>query len=105
MNVLIRRKDRIDYILNGVCEYYNVTLDELKGRYRTPAKVNRKRIAIMILKDIGDISFTDIAKIFSPTNPKGYYMVYWNYDTLVGDLQYDRELQSHYKDILKHMGL
>ena len=60
--VIIRKADRIKYILSGVASFYGISEEELKrNRVRDPLKVDRKRVAMQLLYDIADLSLKEVA--------------------------------------------
>jgi hypothetical protein len=104
--IIIKRQDRIDYVLNGVCDYYGVTPNILGARYRNKEKFRRKCIAVKILRDIADISFKEINYAFGNKFPniegtwRQYQLINEELDSYEG-----KELKQTYKNILKHLGL
>jgi hypothetical protein len=106
--VVIRKIDRIDYILSGLCEYWDITLDELFHYARTPFKVNRKRIAMLLLYDVADCSFKDVvsAMNYSSTNVGTIYNHLVHIRAAIDpDTNGNTELKIEYSRILKHLNL
>jgi hypothetical protein len=109
--VLIRKEHRINYVLNGMCEYYGITLDELRlAPQHGPVQkwTNRRRIAMKILYQIADCSLKDIP------SPLGYSqnLMYniGNHITILNeemsnDTQAGKALLMEYNNILKHLNL
>jgi hypothetical protein len=105
--VLIRKEHRIKYVLDGLCEYYGITLAELQHGHLQKWK-NRRRIAMKILYQIADCSLKDIPE------PLGYkqslmynignHITILN-DEMSNDTKGGRELKQEYKAILKHLNL
>ena len=104
--VLIRRKDRIDYILNGVCTYYGITLDELKNSWRHRKTFNRKRYAIKLLRDVADCSLKETTWALDSKSPAN---IWYLYDGLTYDMDNDttkgKAYKREYADLLKFMNL
>lgn len=104
--LIIKRQDRIDYIINGVCEFFDITLDELKSRRRNPDKYNRKRMAIKVLHDYGDISFRVISETFNGNSPSSMFLAYEGISLDVDPDTYgNKEVKKQYNDLLKHLKL
>ena len=103
----MRKKDRIDYVLNGVCAYYGITLDELTStRARSVKKYRQKRITIKILRDIADCSFKDIRYCFKHGDESNTWQIHQHIsEDLDSDSSFNRELKKEYADILKFLGL
>lgn len=59
--IVIKKQDRISYIIDGVSDFYGVTISELKKKTRNQERMNRKRMTMLILYDIADLSLKDIA--------------------------------------------
>ena len=60
MIVLLKRQDRIDYVINRVAEFYKVNPDTFYGYHRRPEHTQRKSFLIYILHDICDINVKEI---------------------------------------------
>jgi chromosomal replication initiation ATPase DnaA len=58
--VVIRKQDRIDYILNGVADYYKTSVADIISYKRKKSLVNRKRLTIKLLYDVADCTLKDI---------------------------------------------
>ena len=100
--VVIKRQDRIDYILTGICDYYKITLDELSQRSRS----KRKNIAIKILRDYGDIPLVDIARSVDQTSlPNLSRSLIRINHALSPDSYGNTDLKRNYEAVLKHLGL
>ena len=51
----------IDTILKVVCNYYNITIADIKGTSRTPKFANPRHIAVYLARQMTDRTFTEIA--------------------------------------------
>jgi chromosomal replication initiation ATPase DnaA len=104
--VLIRKKDRIDYILTGICRYYDTSMDDLMRRARTEKRFKRKRFAVKILRDIADCSLKDIMFAF---NNKSEAAIWFIYDNITRDLDPysvgDKRLKKEYLNLLEYLRL
>jgi hypothetical protein len=60
MKVIIKRQDRIDYVISKVAEFYNTTPEVFYKMPRTPESTLRKAFLIYILSDICDIQLKEI---------------------------------------------
>lgn len=105
MKVVIWKKDRINYVVNGICRYYKITPEQLFKKYKNPIKTRRKRIALMLLKDVADISIPEIAEAMSVTPQPLYYQ----YKAVVEDISPttygNKELKREYLEILDYLKL
>lgn len=106
MEVVIRKKDRINYVLNGVCSFYDISREELASYRRNPKKHNRKRLTIKVLYDIADICHREIAEHFTRTS---LWAVQQSYSSISDDLAENtygnKELKQEYKELLKYLGV
>lgn len=103
--VVIRRRDRINYVVGGLCDYYNIGWDELfKKSLRNPAKVMRKKMTVKILREVADISYKEISQVmgYIPDNT-GY--VFEMLQDVNSQMSIDRKLTIEYNRILKHLNL
>jgi hypothetical protein len=105
--VLIRKEHRINYVLNGMCEYYGITLAELQHGC-LQKWINRRRIAMKILYQIADCSLKDIPE------PLGYKLSLMynigNHITILNEemsnnTKAGKALLMEYRNILKHLNL
>jgi chromosomal replication initiation ATPase DnaA len=92
--VIIRKKDRVEFILSGLCSYYNIEREELLRKARTPERYNRKGIAVKLLRDVADLSFKEITSIFGNTGENTNWVIYQR-------VEENRE----YNNVLKYMGI
>ena len=104
--VIIRRQDRINYVLDGLCSYWEISREEMKSYRRNPQKHDRKRIAIKLLYDIADITFQEIALNFDRTSGNAVWQTYQNISADLQESSYgNKELKQEYKNILKYLGV
>lgn len=106
IKVIMRKQDRIDYILNGLCKYYDITKEELLRRARTDKRYKRKRIAIKILRDIADCSFKDIKYAFHNTAENNIWIIHRNIsEDLESNLSVNMAIKKEYAEVLNFLGL
>jgi hypothetical protein len=107
--IIIRKQDRIDYLLNGICSYYNITLKDLQRRHNDNFYAPIKRMAIKILYDIADIKFTEIALLLSDGRINKPNAAWMNYSKLTDKLDKnyngDGEVKKEYAKLLKYLKL
>jgi hypothetical protein len=107
--VVIRKQDRINYVLSGVCEFYGITQAELcRKNIRNPQKINQKRIAMKILHDVADLSLKDIGYSmgYDIENPSNIYQqLYIISDQLDECYVGSKKLKIEYNQVLKHLNL
>lgn len=105
--VIIYKKDRINYIIEGVCHFYNLPKEEvLKKKARSPELYTAKRMLIKLLRDVADCSFKDIRYAFTYGDEANGWMIY---SKLSEDLDaggtINKEIKQEYADLLKSMEL
>ena len=99
-------KTLADYILNGVCAYYNIRPVDLRQVVRKPTLVARRRIAICLLKRYTDRTLQEIADM---VGYKKHDLVLYHYkeaEQLLSDEFYgDKGFKKTYQKILKQLDL
>jgi len=107
--IIIRKQDRIDYLLNGICSYYNIALSDLQKRHNDNFYAPIKRMAIKILYDIADIKFTEIALLLSDGRINKPNAAWMNYSKLTEKLDKnyngDGDVKKEYDKLLKYLKL
>ena len=104
--VVIRKEDRVDYILSGVCDYYGITPEQLRARSRGAVKSPRKRLAIKLLYDIANINYREIAEAMGHSSVHSVYDLYVGVsEDLSGSSYGNNELKQEYVKLLKHLKL
>jgi chromosomal replication initiation ATPase DnaA len=100
--IIIRKADRANYIIDGVADFYGVTVEQLKRRTRK--RMNRKRIAMHMLYDIADLSLKDIA-CYMDYRVLSLPAVYQHISILRDLLESSKECRTEYDEILAHLKL
>lgn len=106
--VIIHKKDRINYILDGLASFYAIPREAIGKRYRNRKKHNRKRIAIKLLVDVADCNFRETVEALGGTNPN---CVWIPYQSIKDDLSCTygdeaiKELKAEYNNALKFLRL
>ncbi len=106
--VIIRKKDRIAYILGGICDYYDIPPSQLTNRTRRPDKLNRRKIAMKILYEVADCSLKDIANAldYKPLSLPSVYQHIANFnDDISKNTIGNKELKLEYKNVLNYLKL
>lgn len=101
--VVLRKLDRIEYVLNGVLDYYNIDRQELCRTYKSPGKGDRQRIAIKLLRDVADCTYLDIALTIGKTFQNIQEKYSEVSEEMLSPTLYGKELQKTYKEILKNL--
>ena len=103
--IIIWKKDRANYIIDGVCKYYSISRDELFNRHKNIIRRNRKRIAIKLLKDVANLSFIEIGNAVNCTADPLYDHYREINEDLSPDSYGEKELKREYIDILQYLNL
>jgi hypothetical protein len=61
IKVIIKRQDRIDYVIKEACKFYGVSTEEMFMRTKNPLRAQRKAIVVKLVRDIADVSFYEVA--------------------------------------------
>jgi chromosomal replication initiation ATPase DnaA len=106
--VIIRRQDRIDYVMQGVCDYWKIRKDHLCAYVRTPKAVNRKKIVMKILYEVADLKLKEVADVMG-YKPSGVHGV-WDHiaklnDDMTSPTRDGKLLKQEYEQVLKHLNL
>jgi hypothetical protein len=110
MRVIIRKQDRIDYIINGVCDYWGITKEELcKIASHNYEKGIRKKIAMHLLYNVADCSLKDVASALGYKSSTALIYIS-NSKQVVDDCMkpktyYEKKILNEYKQILNHLQL
>jgi chromosomal replication initiation ATPase DnaA len=106
--VILKRQDRVNYVLNGVCQFYNVSPQTLGARYRNTKLYDRKRIAVKALRDIADVTLFEVQMAFGANTPS-QWSIWKCYDSINEDLSkghnQNKELKAEYESLLKYLGV
>ena len=97
--VIIRKHDRINYLISGVCNYYQITPEKLKSRAGKNGHGPIKEIAALILKDIADLTHIEIEQAL------GYKFGYGANTTDLLEKVRERDHKKELESLLKSMGL
>ena len=102
MKLVIHKKDRIDYILNGMAELYGVSRKDIYARRRNTDLARRKAIAIKLLVDVADCTLQEICDTFQTSSKQALSSSYLNFND---DLVSIREVRAEYEKVINHLGL
>lgn len=106
MKVVIWKKDRIEYLVSGLCRYYNISPHELFKRHKKKELTVRKSIAIKLLKDVADCTYEDLCKITKNSGISSMVTHYMDItDSLSPDSYGNKELKKKYLEILDYLKL
>lgn len=106
MKIIIWKKDRIDYIVNGICGFYNIKQNELFRYYRSAQKTKRKKFAVKLLREVADCSFEEIAQISKNISRSGICQSYNAFNDDISLNSYgNKELKKEYLEILDYLKL
>jgi len=104
--VILRKNDRIEYILSGVETYYGIDRIELLKKARTPERYKIKSFVVKILRDIADCSFKDIKHIYNNKSEETIWTIHQRVtEKLESKYDCDVLLRKEYNNLLKSMGL
>jgi chromosomal replication initiation ATPase DnaA len=99
-------KNLATYIVNGVCDYYGIPLEELKNLCRKPIMVERKRLTAYILRKHTDRSLKEIAiELGLKCHASAKWHIREAESQLSGEFYGNKEFKATYKAILKHLKL
>lgn len=103
--LIIKKEDRVRYVIESICDFYGVDRPTLLKRYRDSKYANRKKLTIKLLKDVADISFLEIAEELGSRNSDASCR--FSYENITSDLAEgsygNKELKKEYKELLKYL--
>jgi hypothetical protein len=103
-----KRKEKIDLIINGFCDYYGISANELckTANRRQGAGWKWKRFLVLILYDYTDL---DMVEIMNVLGYKSYPHVSYHYnklkEELSGELYGSQKTKLIYNELLKFLKL
>src|SRR5574343_1581252 len=93
VKLVIYKKDRIDYILNGMADLYGISREDIYARRHNPDLARRKAIAIKLLVDVADCTLQEICDTFGTTSKQALSASYLKIND---DLAFLKEAKSEY---------
>ena len=85
-------------IIEHVCEFYKVNVDDVKGPSRMKDIVTPRHVAMYLCKTLTDMNFVTIAKVFGNRDRTS---VMHGVDRIMKNIQTDNELKSEIDFIIK----
>lgn len=95
MIVILKRKDRISYIISKAVIHYSIPREKLLGYVRKKTQLERKHFIIKLLRDIADIGFKEIADVCN----SDVSCIHQQLTRLNEDLSFDEDMQSRYNEL------
>ena len=83
-----RKEITIDGIIATVAEFYNVSVDDIKGDCRTARYANPRQVAIYLAKELTSESFPSIGAAFN----RKHTTIMYAHKTVKSDIAIDRHL-------------
>jgi chromosomal replication initiation ATPase DnaA len=95
-----------DYILNGVCSYYKITLEDLKYRRRGPRIVERRRMTASLLNTYTDRTLQNIADMLGyKKHETALYHIREAKNLLSNEFYGNEDFKKTYKQLIKYLKL
>lgn len=99
VRVIIRREERMQYVIDNITDYYDTTVDDILAYHRSRVLSDRKRIAVKLMKDIGDCPPKSIASFFRMSEEWASKCYTTLNEDLYGNNPYSKELKQTYKEL------
>jgi len=99
MNKLLYNKQKhANQIINDVCDFYGITMPQIKGKSRLRSYVKARFVSMYLLRKRTDLTFMEIARMFH----RDHTSVIYAFQTIeeVLSLKYDNDYQNEIKKIL-----
>lgn len=87
-------------IIESVCDFYKISVDEIKGPSRVKEVVNPRHIAMYLCKTLTDMNFVTIAKVFGNRDRTS---IMHGVDRIMKIVQTDNKLKSEIDFITKDL--
>ncbi len=87
-------------IMDKVCEYYEVSIDDMKSQSRTRSITRPRQIAMYLCKKLTSMNFVEIAKVFGNRDRT---TVMYGVDKVIDDLSHDSHLKADIDLIIKDL--
>ncbi|HBU12233.1 MAG TPA: chromosomal replication initiator protein DnaA [Clostridiales bacterium] len=84
-------------VADAVCSYYNITEEDIRGQKKNRDIALPRQIAMYILRDVTDISYTKIAEYFGK---KDHTTIMHAEKKIKGDVKADPSLKKEVEDII-----
>ena len=97
MIVILKRKDRISYIISKAVIHYGIPRDKMLGYVRKRSQLERKHFIIKLLRDIADLTFKEIANVCH----SDVSCIHDQLTRLNEDLSFDEDMKNRY-NYLEH---
>lgn len=91
----------IDEIVTQVGRYYNVEIDELKGKKRTKEIVHPRQVAMYLCRELTDVSFPKIGEAFGKRN---HTTIIHAYEKINDELQHNARLKQELSELKQKLG-
>jgi len=103
---VVNKKLTTEYVINSICEFYNISKKELNIRRRDQMLVRRRSFTIKILRDYCSLSTNKIAITLNYNNHATilYHLRKVN-DYLSNEFYGYREYKKEYNQILNYLGI
>jgi chromosomal replication initiation ATPase DnaA len=106
IKLVFRRQDRIDYVMDGICNFYDITRAELLRKARSKERLKRKSITVKILRDAADCTLKDIMCAFNCSSQEGIWQIHSNITDDLEDRSFaTKEIREEYNNVVIYLGL
>lgn len=89
----------VDEIIKHIANYYNITVDDIKGKRRTKNIVNPRQIAMYMSRELTDLSFPKIGEKFGNKN---HTTVIHAYDKISSEMQDNMQLKQEVSQLMNY---
>jgi chromosomal replication initiation ATPase DnaA len=94
--VILKMDDRINYVIQKTCEYFEVSRGFLLKQHRNEELITRKRLTIKLLRDVADCNFKNIG--FAIGNGLNHCLT--NYTIITEQMYSDKKIKKMYDEIV-----
>jgi chromosomal replication initiation ATPase DnaA len=106
LNPTVKKSVSPDYIIDGLCQYYNTTREKISLRFRGPETIKKRQLLVRLLDQHSNCTQDEIAELLGYTNHTTVIhhlkkMADYMSDEFYG---YD-DMKKSYNQLLKHLKL
>lgn len=96
--MLLKKIDRINYIIGRVAEYYGITREQLLNRARRKERRHRKVVLAYILYEFAECNYSDVSKALYTSDRNVAYVSSLIFEARMDD---SKKFKDEVKNILQ----
>lgn len=94
-NMIMKKEEKIENVINIICEYYNITRDQFKSKSRKFEIVQVRHLVVYMIRYEMGLTFREIGEILN----KEVSTIIRNFQSISDIIRHDVILQKDIKEI------